>query len=253
MSSTHVEFVEVRKAFAGREVLSGLNLSVRRREVLTLLGASGAGKSVLLKLLIGLLDVDAGRILLDGEDVSQLAEGQRASVRRQVSMLFQTGALFDSMTVGENVAYPLHVQGELSAREIDRRVRERLEMVGLPDVDGMWPSELSGGMRKRVALARALAGNPEVILYDEPTTGLDPMNTRRIDELILSVRDHFGVTSLVVTHDLASAFLISDRLAMLDEGRVVAALPPQEFASSEIGSVREFLAAMPAGTPGVTG
>src|SRR6185295_15622326 len=150
------------------------------------------------------------------------------------------------------VAYPLHVAGGRGEREIGDRVSDRLQMVGLPGIEELSPSELSGGMRKRVALARAIAGDPEMILYDEPTTGLDPMNTRRINELITSIRDRMSVTSLVVTHDLATAFMISDRMAMLHQGRVIAALPPAEFIRSEEAAVQEFLSAMPSFRPGGT-
>ncbi len=188
MNDDFVRFVHVQKSFGPKQVYTDLNLSVRRGEVLTLLGGSGTGKSVALKLLIGLLTADAGRIEVDGADVAHFTEEQFLPIRRRISMLFQSSALFDSLTVGENVAYPLHVSGGFSEGEIRDRVAERLEMVGLPGTENMKPSDLSGGMRKRVGLARAISADPEMILYDEPTTGLDPVNTRRINELILSIQ-----------------------------------------------------------------
>lgn len=240
-----VRFVHVDKAFGEKRVCVDLSLAVKRGEILTLLGASGGGKSVALKLLIGLLPSDAGRIEVDGVDVAGFSEEQFLPVRRRISMLFQSSALFDSLSVGDNVAYPLRVTGGFSPQEIRDRVAERLELVGLPGVEAMKPSDLSGGMRKRVGLARAIVGNPDMILYDEPTTGLDPMNTRRINELILSIQQRLKVTSLVVTHDLPSAFMVSNRLAMLSQGRIVAALPRSEFRRSTEPAIREFISAMP--------
>jgi phospholipid/cholesterol/gamma-HCH transport system ATP-binding protein len=246
MSEDFVRFEGVRKAFGPKVVFADLNLSVHRGEVLTLLGGSGTGKSVLLKLLIGLLGTDAGHIVVDGSDVAAFTEDQFRPVRRRVSMLFQSSALFDSLSVAENVAYPLRIARTLTEAELRVRVEERLTMVGLPGIGEMRPSDLSGGMRKRVGLARAIAGDPQMILYDEPTTGLDPINTRRINDLILSIQDRLKVTSLVVTHDLSSAFAISDRIAMLSEGRIVAVLPPEEFRASTQPSIQEFLTGAPA-------
>jgi phospholipid/cholesterol/gamma-HCH transport system ATP-binding protein len=246
MSEDFAQFVHVQKAFGARKVFADLSLHVQRGEVLTLLGASGTGKSVMLKLLIGLLEADSGQILVDGADVAGFTEDQFLPIRRRISMLFQGAALFDSLSVGENVAYPLKVMGTFTAAEIRDRVAERLEMVGLPGIESLKPAALSGGMRKRVGLARAIVADPEMILYDEPTTGLDPVNTRRINELILSIQHRLQVTSLVVTHDLASAFMVSNRLAMLAEGGIVAELPRDEFRKSPHAAIREFIAAMPA-------
>ncbi len=244
-----VRFEHVRKAFGANRVFEDLSLTVERGEVLTLLGGSGSGKSVLLKLLIGLLPADDGHIWIEGVDVAGLEEAQFLDVRRRVSMLFQSSALFDSLTVGENVAYPLRLRGSFGEAEIRERVADRLALVGLPGIEALHPGELSGGMRKRVGLARAIAADPEMVLYDEPTTGLDPVNTRRIDELILSVRERIGLTSLVVTHDLASAFLVSDRIAFLHGGRILAVRPAREFRRSDEVTIREFLAAMPGFEP----
>ncbi len=244
MPEDFAHFVHVRKSFGQKPVFTDLSLTVHRGEVLTLLGASGTGKSVLLKLLIGLLEADGGQILVDGADVARFTEDEFLPVRRRISMLFQGAALFDSLSVGENVAYPLKILGTFSAADIRDRVADRLAMVGLPGIEAMKPSDLSGGMRKRVGLARAIVADPEMILYDEPTTGLDPVNTRRINELILSIQRRLHVTSLVVTHDLASAFMVSNRLAMLADGVVVAELPRDEFRRSTHPAIREFISAM---------
>ncbi len=232
------------KAFGPNRVFEGLDLDVRRGETLSILGPSGSGKSVLLKLLIGLQRADAGSIVFDGTEVTTLDEAALLPVRKRVSMLFQGGALFDSLTVGENIAYPLRRYG-FAPSEIADRIADRLSLVGLPDTAHLMPSELSGGMKKRVALARSIAGNAEVLLYDEPTAGLDPQNTRRIDELIRSIQERLKVTSLVVTHDLPTAFLISDRLAMLGERRIQAVLSPSEFRHSPLPAIRDFVEAMP--------
>ena len=208
-----IEFSQVRQSFGKNRLYEDLSLRVQRGETLTILGGSGSGKSVMLKLLIGLLKPDAGSIRFDGEELVPLSEAQLLPVRRRISMLFQGGALFDSLTVGENVAYPIHEHLRLPPAQVAARVAEKLALVGLPGIEHMWPAELSGGMRKRVAIARAIAADPEVLLYDEPTTGLDPINTRRINELIMSIQRGLHVTSLVVTHDMATAFMVSDRLA----------------------------------------
>ncbi len=247
MSPDFVRFVNVAKSFGPKQVYADLSLTVRRGEVLTLLGGSGTGKSVALKLLIGLLNADAGRIEVDGVDVAHFTEEQFLPVRRRISMLFQSSALFDSLSVGENVAYPLRIAGTYGPSEIRDRVAERLEMVGLPATEDMKPSDLSGGMRKRVGLARAIAADPEMILYDEPTTGLDPINTRRINELILSIQARLRVTSLVVTHDLPSAFMVSNRVAMLSKGRIAAELSGEEFRRSSDKAIQDFIGAMPSG------
>lgn len=243
-AAPYIQLSGVHKAFGKNQVFADLSLEVRKGETLCLLGGSGTGKSVMLKLLIGLLEVDAGSICFDGQEITDLDEQTLLPVRRRISMLFQGGALFDSLSVSENVAYPLRERGGLSEEEIARTVTKKLALVGLPGIEELRPSELSGGMQKRVALARAIAADPEVVLYDEPTTGLDPINTRRINDLILSIQEKLRVTSLVVTHDLQSAFMVADRLAMLSDKRIVAVLPRDEFRASSISAIRDFVSAM---------
>jgi phospholipid/cholesterol/gamma-HCH transport system ATP-binding protein len=239
-----IRFLDVGMAFGKLQVFDHLNLDVREGEVITLLGGSGCGKSVLLKMILGLLHWQSGAVLVDGEDITLHDESQMLAVRRKVGMLFQNGALFDSLTVFENLAYPLRERGAKDEQAIAVRVAEVLEMVGLPGVEQKMPSELSGGMRKRVALARAIAVAPKVLLYDEPTTGLDPINVRRISELILDLNHRLKVTSICVTHDLASAYMISDRLAMIAEQRVIAVAPTAELRKSDNPTVQQFLTAM---------
>jgi phospholipid/cholesterol/gamma-HCH transport system ATP-binding protein len=232
------------KRFGAKPIFDELTLTIRRGETLTILGTSGSGKSVLLKTLIGLIEPDRGAVVVDGQDIVPLSEVERVPVRRRVSMLFQGGALFDSLSVADNVAYPLRQQRRFSPAEVAARVAESLAVVGLPDTEAMMPSELSGGMKKRVALARAIAPEPQVVLYDEPTTGLDPITTRRIDDLIRSVQERLGITSVVVTHDLASAFLVSDRIAMLDGGRIRSIDRVDAFRRSHDPVIRAFVDAM---------
>lgn len=215
-----IEFIGLEKSFGEKKIYKGVNLKVEKGETITVLGGSGTGKTVMLKMLLGLMYPDAGKILFDGKDVVTMTDEEILSVRRRVGMLFQGGALFDSLSVKENVAYPLREHFKHTEEEISEIVAEKLELVGLPGIEEMAPSDLSGGMKKRVSLARAIATSPEVILYDEPTTGLDPTNTRRIDNVIRDLQAKLQVTSIVVTHDIQSAFYISDRLALLHEGKI---------------------------------
>src|SRR5258708_34966259 len=226
-----IRFRGVNKAFGPKVIYKGLDLGVRAGESLTIIGGSGVGKSVMLKMLIGLLKVDAGSILFHGEDITKKNRIDLGLVRQRIGMLFQGSALFDSISVGANVAYGLneHFYKKMSAAEIADRVEWALSLVGLPGIEDMRPSDLSGGMKKRVGLARAIAIQPEVILYDEPTTGLDPINTTRINHLITGLNRTLNITSIVVTHDMASAFLISDRLAMVHRGRIIAEGTPEQF------------------------
>jgi phospholipid/cholesterol/gamma-HCH transport system ATP-binding protein len=236
-----IEFHDVWKAFGPKVVYQGLNLSVERGEALTIVGGSGVGKSVMLKMLIGLLSVDRGQITFDGESVLGLNAKQLARVRQRVGMLFQGAALFDSLTVRENVAYGLREHHHMREDEIDERVAWALSLVGLPGVEQMHPSDLSGGMKKRVGLARTIALKPEVLLYDEPTTGLDPINTTRINHLIASLQKALNITSIVVTHDMGTAFFVSTRMAMVHKGRIIAQGTPDDFRTSTNPLVRNFI------------
>ena len=226
-----IEFVGVAKSFGDKRVFSGLSLAIEKGETMTILGGSGTGKTVLLKILLRLIRPDAGKVLFEGRDVVRMKEEELLALRRRVGMLFQGGALFDSLSVKENIAYPLREHFDHSEKEIGRIAARKLELVGLPGIEEMMTDSLSGGMKKRVALARAIATDPEVLLYDEPTPGLDPINTRRINNLIRDLQKKLKVTSIVVTHDLASAFYVSDRLALLYDGRI-------EFVGSEAAARR---------------
>jgi phospholipid/cholesterol/gamma-HCH transport system ATP-binding protein len=237
-----IRFEGIHKAFGPKVVFDDLSLSIRKGETLTVIGGSGAGKSVLIKCLIGLMDPDRGRIYFDGQEVTGLGEKEFLPVRRRVAMVFQGSALFDSLTVGENIQYPLLEQEpELTEEERAKRVARVLGLVNLPGIEAMRPSDLSGGMRRRVGLARAIASDPEVILWDEPTTGLDPISTRIIDELIRSMRAKLHVTSIVVTHDMQSAFTVSDRIAMLASKHIVQVGTVAEMRASSLKEVRAFL------------
>ena len=238
-----IECRALRKAFRQKPVLRGVDLDVREGETLVILGASGSGKSVLLKHMNGLLQPDEGSIRVRGQEISGLAERDLAPVRRTVGMLFQMAALFDSMTVYENVAYPIRKRRDRSEEEIRRRVEQLLEVVGLGGTGERLPAELSGGMRKRAGLARALALEPRALLYDEPTTGLDPVVGQKINVLIRDLQRRFGLTGVVVTHDLHSAFYVADRLAFLHEGRIVFTGTPAELRASPAPLLREFLEA----------
>jgi phospholipid/cholesterol/gamma-HCH transport system ATP-binding protein len=231
----------LRKAFGRHVVLSGLDLDIFAGEVVTIIGESGSGKSVLLKAMMGLLEVDEGSIRFDGEEVTGQLEQQWTQTRRRIGMLFQESALFDSLNVFDNVAYALHVQTTMTDEEIATRVSETLALVGLPGIEAMAPSDLSGGMRKRVALARAVAVRPEVVFYDEPAEGLDPINVTRVNRLLLGLQKSLNVTSVVVTHNLKAAFAISDRLALIHDGVVAATGAPDAFLESEDPVVREFI------------
>jgi len=237
-----IHFEHLQKAFGAKRVYDDLELDVRAGETLVVLGGSGTGKSVLLKCLIGLQRPDAGRILFQGHEVTGFSEEQFIPVRRNVAMVFQGAALFDSLSVGENVAYPLREHfPEMPLDEVRQRVAEKLALVNLPGTERLMPSDLSGGMKKRVGLARAIATNPEVILWDEPTTGLDPVTTQSINSMINSMKTKLGSTSIVVTHDLVSAFAVGDRMAMLANRRIVQVGTRDEFRRSKVPEVRAFL------------
>jgi len=229
------------KSFNGNAVLDGIDLDIAPGERVVVIGPSGTGKSVFLKLLVGLLYPDAGEIWVDGVNVATASDQELYALRRRIGMLFQGSALFDSLCVADNIAYPLRQHGWRDTARITERVAEVLEMVNLPGIERKWPAELSGGMKKRVGLARAIAIQPEVLLYDEPTTGLDPTNVKRIDELILDLQERLGVTSLVVTHDMDSAFRVSDRLAMLYDKKIVWAGFKDEVENADNPVVRAFI------------
>ncbi len=237
-----IRFRELKKAFGPKVVFDGLNLGVRPRETLTVIGGSGTGKSVLLKSLIGLLHPDAGGIDFKGQEITYYSERQFLDVRRQVAYVFQGSALFDSLTVGENIAYPLREHfPKMDRRELAERVARTLKMVNLPGIEGMYPADLSGGMKKRVGLARAITTEPEVILWDEPTTGLDPISTRIIEDLILRMKAELGCTSIVVTHDMPSAYYVSDRMALIANRKIVQVGTVDEMQHSRNSDVRAFL------------
>jgi phospholipid/cholesterol/gamma-HCH transport system ATP-binding protein len=240
-SAAAVEFRRVRKRFEDRPVLRGVDLCIERGATFTILGGSGSGKSVCLKHMIGLLRADTGEIFVLGRDVTRLSEEDWVPVRRKFGMVFQGAALFDSVSVYENVAYPLRVHLDWTEAAVAARVRDCLAAVGLSGVERMLPAALSGGMRKRVGVARAIALEPEIILYDEPTTGLDPINVTRIDRLMNHLKATLKVTSVVVTHDMKSAFAVSDRIAMIHAGEVIYEGTPDEIRSTSDRQVRDFV------------
>lgn len=243
MADPIIRFRRVKKAFGPKVIYRDLNLEVFKGETLTIMGGSGVGKSVALKLLIRLLEADGGSITFHGEEVTRMKDAKIQSVRQNIAMLFQGAALFDSIDVGENVAYGLHehYRHEMTQRQIDERVDWALSLVGLPGIEAMAPADLSGGMKKRVGLARAIAVKPEVVLYDEPTTGLDPINTERINHLINGLKASIEVTSIVVTHDMKSAFSVSDRMAMVHGGTIILEAPTEEFRNSTDPRVSDFI------------
>jgi len=239
-----VEVRGLRKSFGTNVVFDGLDLDVRRGEFMTLIGGSGSGKSLLLKSMLGLSPVDAGSILFEGDELlGDTDEGFRRA-RENVGMLFQASALFDSLDVYENIAYALRQRGESDKAMIDATVSDSLRLIGLPGIERMWPADLSGGMKKRVALARAVAVRPKVIFYDEPTEGLDPINVTRVNRLLLGLSRTLDATTVVVTHNMESAFSISDRVAMLFEGRIIGSGTPAEMRAVTDRRVREFVDAV---------
>jgi len=236
-----IELRDLRKALGGREVLRSVNLEVYEGETLVIIGRSGEGKSVLLKHIMGLMRPDAGAVLIEGEDITQLKEKEMYRVREKLGMLFQGAALFDSLSVLHNVGFALYEHSQLSEDEIRQRVIENLRRVQLEDILDKKPAELSGGMKKRVGLARAIAGGPKIILYDEPTTGLDPITADAINDLILSMREQLKVTSVAVTHDMASAYKVADRIAMLFRGEIIAVGSVEEIQNSSNPYVQQFI------------
>lgn len=236
-----VRLVNLHKSFGKLRVLAGVDLEIPRGKTTVILGPSGTGKSVLLKLMTGLLEPDEGEVWFEGQRVDQADEDQLIAIRRRIGFLFQMGALFDSMTVGQNVCFPLVEHTKLNALQQAQRCDHVLRLVGLGGIESKMPAELSGGQRKRVGLARAIVLEPELVLYDEPTTGLDPIRSDVINELILSLRRRTGITGVVVTHDMASARKIADRMVMLYDGKVIAWGEPDQFLNSPEPTVQRFI------------
>lgn len=241
MEPAIVEFVDVHKSFRNQKVLDGLNLRIVRGRTTVIIGRSGGGKSVAIKHMVGLIRPDRGKLLVDGEDILTLGKREMNEVRKRFGMLFQEGALFDSMTVGDNVAFPLVEHTKLGPEEIRARVGEMLRVVGLPGIEEKLPSELSGGMRKRVGLARALIREPEIVLFDEPTSGLDPIMADAIDRLILETQRESGRTYVVISHDIRATFQVADYIAMLYEGRIIAYGTPEEIRANPNPYLVQFL------------
>lgn len=231
----------VHKSFGEKRVLQGFSLEVPEGETMVIIGYSGSGKSVAIKHIVGLLQPDSGEVFVDGLDVPKLSRRELYELRTQIGYVFQFAALFDSLTIGENVAMGLRKQGQLDTPGIHKRVAEVLDLVDLPNVEERYPAELSGGMRKRVGLARAIALRPKYLLYDEPTTGLDPVTSAVIDELMIRMRDKLGVTGVVITHDMRSAYRVGTRIAMLYEGRVRQCGSVDEIRQSADPVVRQFI------------
>ena len=239
--SDFIEFIDVYKSFGDRQILNGVSFTVKKGETFAILGPSGIGKTVTLTHVVGLLKADAGRIIVDGDDITDMNETQLAPIRKKVQLVFQSGALFDSMTVAENVAFPLNDVG-LPQAEVDRRVQEKLHLVEIEDIADLLPSELSTGIKRSVAIARALAAEPQAILYDEPTTMVDPLISQTINNLIRKMQKQLGMTQIVVTHDIANcAERVADKVALLDQGRFVFMGTIAELYACKIPVVSEFV------------
>ncbi|MBU1852467.1 MAG: ABC transporter ATP-binding protein [Candidatus Omnitrophica bacterium] len=236
-----IEIINLSRSFGDNKVLQNLNLTVNSGEVMVIIGRSGCGKSVLLKHIIGLLKPDFGQIIIEGEDVTKMEDKELDQLRLSFGMLFQGAALFDSMTVCENVGFALKEHTDMPEYQIREKVARALELVGLKGIESLMPVELSGGMKKRVGLARAICNNPKIVLYDEPTTGVDPIMADAINELIIDLNHKLKVTSIVVTHDMVSAYKIADRIAMLYNGKIVEVGPVDDIRNTEDPLVRQFI------------
>lgn len=236
-----IKVTNMHKYFKDRHILKNINLDIAKGETLVIIGGSGSGKSTLLKLLIGLLKPEQGEIFIDGEEISKMDETQLDRIRLKMGMVFQYSALFDSMSVGDNVGFGLYEHSNLSKKRIQEIIEEKLNMVELSGFADFMPNELSGGMKKRVSLARAIAFEPEILLYDEPSSGLDPVTSARIDDLIVQMQKVLGVTSVVVTHDMKSAFYIADKIAMIYQGEIIAMGTPEEIKNFPDDRVQEFI------------
>ena len=236
-----IKIKNIHKSFLGNRVLRGVNLEIREAETITIIGGSGCGKSVLLKHIVGLLKPEVGEVEVDGQEITRLGMEELAEVQKKFGMLFQGAALFDSLTVGGNISFGLRMLTDWDEGEIKQRVSEKLSLVGLEGIEQLMPAELSGGMKKRVALARAIAMNPKYILYDEPSTGLDPIMADVINNLILDLQEKLKITSIVVTHDMVTAYKVSDRIAMLYEGHIEEMGTPEEIRETKNPVVRQFI------------
>ncbi|MBC7362257.1 MAG: ABC transporter ATP-binding protein [Candidatus Aminicenantes bacterium] len=236
-----IKIVDLHKSFGEKKVLKGVNLEIQPGETMVIIGQSGSGKSVLLKHIIGIMKPDSGKIFVDGQEITSLSSEEMMKLSRKFGMLFQGAALFDSLTVAENVAFGLRRHTNLSEEEIKEMVTASLERVGLRGVENLLPYELSGGMKKRVGLARAIAYSPEIILYDEPTTGLDPIRADAINDLILQLKKDLKVTSIVITHDMNTTYKVADRIAMLYDGRIIEVGTPEEIKNSANPVVQQFI------------
>ncbi len=236
-----IEIIDLHKSFGNHHVLKGLDLKVEKGESMVVIGGSGSGKSVLLKHIIGILKPDRGKILIDGIDITKLNERELYEIRKKFGMLFQMAALFDSLTVWENVGFALLRQKKMKDEDVRRIASEKLRLVGLVNVEDLMPSELSGGMKKRVGLARAIAHEPEILLYDEPTTGLDPIMADAINDLIIEMKNRLSVTSVAITHDMNSAYKIADRIAMLYDGRIIGTGSPEEIKNTTDPVIKQFI------------
>lgn len=236
-----IEVVDLHKRFGENKVLTGINLTIDEGSTCVILGGSGSGKTVLMKHMIGLLKPDQGQVFVEGEDIVPFGAEELEKVRRKFGMVFQAAALFDSMTVYENVSFPLREHSKMAEEQIREVVRQKLQIVGLSGVEERYPADLSGGMRKRVGLARAIVLDPKIVLYDEPTTGLDPITTDYVDEMILDAKRQLGVTSVVISHDIASAFKVADNIAFLSQGQIVDQGPPERLRESKHPALKVFL------------
>jgi phospholipid/cholesterol/gamma-HCH transport system ATP-binding protein len=236
-----IEIIDLEKSFDSQKVLNGINLTIFDNELMAIIGKSGSGKSVLLKHLIGLLKPDKGVIKIDGHDITRLSGHELDKIREKLGVVFQGGALFDSMTVYENIAFPLKERMRLSMKEIDERVRQALEDVGLWGMEKKYPAEISGGMKKRVALARALITEPKIVFFDEPTTGLDPIILNSIHRLIIDTHKKYGFTGVIISHDIPEIFDVADRIAMLHNGVIVEVGTSEEIRNSSNPIVRQFI------------
>jgi phospholipid/cholesterol/gamma-HCH transport system ATP-binding protein len=236
-----IQIKDIHKSFSHKKVLDGLSLDIERSQTTSIIGASGSGKSVLFKHIIGLMKPDSGSILVDGVDITALGENDMYRMVDKFGMVFQNGALFDSLTVGENVAFGIKKNIKMPTAHIEEIVISSLNQVGLPDIANLMPSELSGGMKKRVAIARAIAKKPQIIMFDEPTTGLDPIMADIINDLIIKVSSDEGITSIVITHDMVSAYKISDKIAVLYNGRIIELGVPDEIRNTGNAIVRQFI------------